>query len=354
MDELFKSLSPLEKLGQRFIFGTNTENIEIIESLIKNYHIGGVILYKKNYKNYEDMIEVIKRLKNANKDNKVPLFTAVDQEGGIVNRMPDEVHILKNIYDVTKKNSLLVNDYAKVIGKMLSECGINVNLAPVLDIYNHSTSGAVYKRCFYGDSDNIVKLGERYIKELANSNVLAVVKHFPGHGITKVDSHRLVPYVRNYQEILNVHMKPFNELMDKTEAIMIGHIAIKKLTGFLPASISDRFIKKYIREKNNFEGLIITDEINMLRRHPLYSFIFMEKALKSSNDLLLVKINSVKGGAKFIEKYKKICNLKKLDESVERILKIKEKYHINDNVENLGMNIEEINEMIDNINNNLE
>ena len=354
MDELFKSLSPLEKLGQRFIFGTNTENVEIIETLIRDYHIGGVILYKRNYKTYDDMLEVIKRFKNANKDNKVPLFIAIDQEGGKVNRMPDEVHRLKNIYDVTKKNDLLVNDYARLIAKMLSESGINMNLAPVVDIYNNSESGVVYKRCFYGNSDDIVRLGDRYIKELENQNVLSVIKHFPGHGITKFDSHRLVPYVFDYKKVLDVHMKPFNELLQSVDAIMMGHIAIRKLTSFMPASISDSFIKKYIRENNKFDGLIITDEINMLRRHPFYRFMFLSKALKGNNDLLLVKVNSVKQGSKFIEKYKKMCNLNRLDESVKRILRMKDKYKITDSVDNLGMNIEEINELIDEINKDFE
>lgn len=352
MKEVFENLSLEEKIGQRFIFGTNTENIDIIEKLVKERHIGGVILYKRNYKNYEDMINVIKRLKDANKDNKVPLFIAIDQEGGKVNRMPNEIHNLKNIYDVSKKNGLLVNDYAKTIGKMLKETGVNMNLAPVLDIYNNSDSGAVFKRCFYGKSDDVIKYGERYIKELESENVIGVIKHFPGHGVTKLDSHRLVPYVYDYKSVLEKHMKPFNELLDKTDVVMMGHIAIRKLTGKVPASISDKFIKKYLRNENNFNGLIITDEINMLKRHPIYRFIYLKRALKSSNDLLLIKIKKLKEGYKFINKYKKVHNYNELNTSVERILSVKKKYKINDNTDNLGVNIEEINSLIDEINNN--
>ena len=349
MEELLNSLSLEEKIGQRFIFGTNTENIDIIEKLIKERFIGGVILYKRNYKSYEEMLSVIKRLKLANKDNKVPLFIAIDQEGGKVNRMPKEIHNLKNIYDVSKKNPLFVNDYAKIIGKMLNGLGINMNLAPVLDIYNNSDSGAVYKRCFYGNDFDISKLGERYLKELEGENVIGVLKHFPGHGITRFDSHHLVPYIYDYNSVLDKHIKPFNTLLNKADVVMTGHIVIRKLTGFYPASISDKFLNRFLRGNDSFNGLIITDEINMLKRHPLYRFVFMKRAIQSTNDLLLIKIKSIKEGYKIIKKHKRVNN-DLLDESVLRILNIKDKYHISDDVDNLGLNIDEINNMIDDIN----
>ena len=84
---VYQSLSIKEKIGQRLMFGVNSDNIDLIVDLIRDYAIGGVILYKKNYRDYNDMISVIKRLKEANQENKIPLFIAIDQEGGRVNRM---------------------------------------------------------------------------------------------------------------------------------------------------------------------------------------------------------------------------------------------------------------------------
>ena len=110
------NLSLNEKIGQRFIMGVNNQNISEIIKLIKKAYLGGVILYKKNYHNCFDMLLVIKKLKEANKDNKIPLFIAIDQEGGKVNRLPNEIHNLKNIYDVSKKDISLVKDYASIIG----------------------------------------------------------------------------------------------------------------------------------------------------------------------------------------------------------------------------------------------
>ena len=349
------SLSLEEKIGQRFIFGVNNENIDCLIDLIKNYYIGGVILYRKNYRNYQDMINVIKRLKEANKDNKIPLFIAIDQEGGMVNRLPDEIHNLKNIYDVSKKNKELVYDYANVIGKILYKSGINMNLAPVIDIYNNSKSKTLYKRCFYGDSDNVTDCGLKYLKGI-NNNVISVIKHYPGHGITRIDSHFIIPYVSNYKDVINKHIIPFNKLIsDGVDALMIGHLIIRRLTGLLPASISNKFIDKYLRD--NYDGLIITDEINMMRRWPIYRHIYLEKAIKSHSDILLIKIKNSDDFNKIFNKYKKILkeiDCSQLNNSVKRIIKIKEKYKINDQVDYRDMDINEVNKTIDFINSKID
>jgi len=353
----YKELSLKEKIGQKFIFGVYSDNIDIIIELIRNYAIGGVILYKKNYRNYDEMLDVIKRLKNANKHNKVPLFIAIDQEGGKVNRMPSEFDNVKNVYDLSKYNSDLISDVANLSGKMLSSCGINMNFAPVMDIYDGNPKNkALYKRCFYGDVENISNCGYEYVKGLTNHNVISVIKHFPGHGISHVDSHFMTPYVFNYKKILDEHIKPFCFMIDKNvDAMMVGHLVIRKFTKFLPGSISFKFINKFLREENNFRGLVITDEINMLFRSFFYSLIFENKAITACSDIILVKIRNKNNGKRLINKYEKIVNrdkryAKKLDESVERILKIKEKYNITDNTDNLGCNIDEINSEIRRIN----
>ena len=121
-----KKMAIEEKIGQRFIFGVNDSNVESIIELIKTCHIGGVILYKRNYRNYDEMLDVVRKFKKANLENSIPLFIAIDQEGGIVNRMPSEIHNLKNIYDVSKKDNSYVPEYASIIGKMLSDSGIGI------------------------------------------------------------------------------------------------------------------------------------------------------------------------------------------------------------------------------------
>ena len=344
------NLSLNEKLGQRFMFGINNSNINEIFKLIKNAYIGGVILYKKNYKTYDDMLKVINQLKEANKDNKIPLFIAIDEEGGRVNRLPKEIHNLKNIYDVSKKDINLVTDYACVIGKVLKETGINMNLAPVLDIYNGSKSKALYKRCFYGECDRVTDSATKYINEI-NKMIIPVIKHYPGHGLTTKDTHFTVPYIFDLSKY-ETHVKPFEKLINNNvDALMVGHFVIPKVTGLLPTSISARFLNN-LRKKHN--GLIITDEINMLKRNPIYCFIYKNKALKTDSDILLVKVKDAREGYKLIDKYRQILTNDvyqvKLDESIERIIKIKDKYKINDEIIKSGINIEKINKDIDLIN----
>ena len=141
--------------------------------------------------------------------------------------------------------------------------------------------------------------------------------------------------------------------MSDADAIMIGHIAIFKLTRLLPASMSNDFLSKYL--KNKFNGLMITDEINMLKHSIIYRFFYLNKILKSVNDIILIKINNENEGYKIINKYKKMIlksniERQKLDIMYERIKEIKGKYKINDNLVLDGINIDEINLEIDKIN----
>lgn len=350
-----KKLSLEEKIGQRFIIGVNDSDILPIIDLIEKCHIGGVILYKKNYNSYSDMLKVIESLKEANKNNKIPLFIAIDQEGGIVNRMPPEVNNLRNIYDVSKHDKKLVPKYADIIGNILASSGINMNLAPSLDIYNGSKSKVVFKRCFYGNDEEVGALGKKYILEMNNHNIISVAKHFPGHGASKVDSHFIIPYIHNYKDMLVTQVNPFKMVLNDVPAIMLGHLVVRKLTNLLPVTMSNKFIINYIRCQCNYDGIVMTDEINMLRRHLLYRFNYVNKILKSDNDIILVKIRNYKEGYKIINKYKNMLSKNKelkenLDKHVDRILSVKNKYNITDKINYKGIQIDKINKEIDLLN----
>lgn len=355
----FNNLSVEEKIGQKFMFGVNSSNIDIIIELIKENSIGGVILYKKNYSNYNEMISVIKRLKKANKNNSIPLFIAIDQEGGRVNRMPSEFKNIKNVYDMSKINEDLIYDNANVIGEMLSQMGINMNFAPLLDIYDNDKSKVLYKRCFYGDCEDVYRIGMKYVNGLSSNGVISVIKHYPGHGVSKMDSHFITPYIRD-KKLFDKHIIPFDKaLNDKNnniDAVMVGHLVIGGLTGGFPASISRKFIVEHLRKRNDYDGLVITDEMNMLNRNILYKFNYINKMFSSDSDIYLIKIKSKKEAVNIINKYIYFANknkdyLKLLDDNVNRIINVKNKYNINDDIDNIGIDIDEINNEIDRINN---
>jgi len=347
------NLSIKEKIAQKLMFGVNSHNIELIIELIKKYKIGGVILYKKNYNNYDEMLSVIKRLKEANKDNKIPLFISIDQEGGRVNRLPSEFHLIRNNYDMSKKDIDLIYKNGYITGRILSQLGINMNFAPVLDI-NERDSKVLYKRCFFGDVDNVIKCSIKYIDGIQENGVISVVKHFPGHGVTKGDSHLLPPYVYNYKKILDTHIKPFEYVIkNDLSSIMLGHIVIRGLTGGLPASISSKFINNYIRTKYKYDGLVITDEINMLSRSLIYNFKLVKNSMFSGGDIVLIKLKSkynffIEKCLKYIDKHPEYMSI--LDESVNRIINVKKKYKVNDSYDNLGCDLAMVNKEIDKLN----
>ncbi len=347
-----------EKVGQMFIFGINDNNINGIIDLIKNNKIGGVILYKKNYKTYQEMLEVINKLKLANKDNKIPLFIAIDQEAGRVNRMPNEI---KNLYSITKFSKLndpeIIKKHSQIISSMLIAAGINMNFSPVLDIDNNSQNNVIKNRCFSSKVNIVKEYGTIYMQEMQKNNIIPIVKHFPGHGITKKDSHIFLPYTLNYHEVLNKHILPFEAaIKNGCDGIMVSHIVIRKMTDGLPASLSKKLIKEYIRDRYNYDNLIITDDIRMKPVDLLYKRVSLKKAFSTGADIILFKYrnNDYKVIKKVITMIKN-NNISEdnINKSVERILKIKEKYNINDNIVKGSYNLDKLNKEIEKLNNKL-
>ena len=354
---MLDNLTIEEKIGQMLMFGTNSSNIEPICNLIKNYKIGGVILYKKNYSSYTEMLKVIKKLKDANKDNKLPLFIAIDQEGGVVNRLPNDIERIKNIYDVSSKNDIdLIKKHADIISNILYNSGINMNFSPVLDIYNNSNSSVLSKRCFGDEIERVSLYGTIYMNEIKKNGIISVVKHFPGHGITKLDSHYFLPYVFNYKKVLNREIIPFeNAINEGCDAIMVSHLIIRKLSGLLPCSISKKFITKYLRERYNYNGLVITDDLRMKLVDLIYGKISLKKAFLSWSDVILLKYKE--NDEKIFNMLYKYANSKKvidnINECVLRIINIKERYKISNSVyfdnlefDNINYDIKKFNDII--------
>ncbi len=345
-------LSIKEKIGQKLLVGINSSNIDDIIYLIRNNYIGGVVLYKKNYENYKEMLDVVKKIRDANANNKVPLFIAIDQENGVVNRFPNEVTPLKNIYDISQTDKKLIRDVGRITADFLVNTGINMNLAPVLDIYNESDSKVLNKRCFYGDENNIYEDAKDYLKEFNDRKIITVCKHFPGHGVTKVDSHFFVPYIFNYKKILNKHVIPFKKaISDGVDAIMVGHLVIRKLSPFIPASISSKFINRYLREECGYNGVVISDEVNMLSKNIIYKFCYLNRAFKSNSDIIMIKVKNKDTALKIINKAYKILSKCDIDYSVKRIISLKEKYKLDDNLKFNGCDIDSVNKDIVKINN---
>ena len=323
-----------EKLGQMFIIRMQGKEItDDLKTLIKDYHIGGVSLYSKNYDSYEDMIDLINKLKELNsKYNKTPLFISVDQEGGRVNRLPKDFENTPSAKKISKDKKY-VKEVGSTIGEILNNLGINMNFAPVLDIQRFNDNHAIGDRCFGYNKDSVTENGIVMMNSLKDKNIIPVVKHFPGHGLAKRDSHFFLPIVKKEIE-QSEDIEPFiNAINLGADALMVSHLMIIKKDRFYPASLSKKIITDYLKNELNYKGLIITDDLKMKAVNLLYGYKKSSlKAIEAGNDIILIgaDYNTVITCIDNIKKKMNDSLKERIDESYDRIIKIKDKYKITD------------------------
>lgn len=347
-----------EKLGQMMLVGFEGTHVnDRVRDLILKYKVGGFILYRKNFNTYEDMLNLIKDLKELNKSNKVPLFIAIDQEGGRVNRMPKELLNLPSANKIAKTGDIeIAKETASITGTILHESGINMDFAPVLDIKRFKDGHAIGDRAFGEDVDTVTKFGIATMHEIQNKYVISVVKHFPGHGLTEKDSHFFLPVVdKSLDEIEKEDIVPFKRaIREGADAIMVGHIVISAVSRTMPASLSRKFIGKYLRERLKFNGLVITDDLKMRAIRFMYGYkLAIRQAFTSGSDIIMFRFSPKDEKNAIEQAYSMarsgIIKEHRVNRSVRRILRIKEKYGISDEQELNGVDIERINERVKNI-----
>lgn len=323
-----KIITLREKIGQMLIIKTQGKEItNETKRMIEEYKVGGIILYRKNYDTYEEMINIINEIKKINRESgNIPLFISIDQEGG------------------------------RVTAQMLRESGFNMDYAPVLDIQRFEDGHAIGDRCYGKNAEEVSKNGIQIMKELSDGGVIPVIKHFPGHGLTKKDSHFFLPVIdAKIEDLEKEDILPFKRAIGQNaEVIMVGHLVIKDVDKKNPASLSKTVINDYLRNKYQYKGLIMTDDLKMRAISLRYGYVKATmKACKAGADIIMIGAphNTVIHAIHKIEKNVKnqkidICQI---DKSVEKIIKLKEKYNITDEPAK-GCNIEDINEKIEKIN----
>lgn len=353
-------LSIKEKIGQMIMIGMDTNYItDRIKTMITEYKIGGIILYRKNFNTYAEMLEIIKQLKELNKNNKIPLFISIDQEGGRVNRMPKEIKNLPSANTIANIGGIeLIKKSASITGEILSKSGYNLNFSPVLDIKRFNDSHAIGDRCYGDNKEDVAKYGIVVMKELQNKGIVSVIKHFPGHGATKKDSHYMLPVIKeSIKKLEKEDMYPFEQAINQgADAILVGHLLVKDVTWLYPASLSRKFIVKYLRKKYRYNGVVITDDLKMKAIKFLYGTDnAIVKAFEAGNDIIVFRFNQEeeKKALEKIEKLVKKGRIKenRINRSVKRVIKLKNKYNLSDSNKIEGINIETINREIEEIRN---
>lgn len=355
--EDIKKLTLDEKIGQLFIVSMDGEEVnESTIRLIKDNKIGGIILFQKNIKDSKQLVTLVNLLKETNKDNPISLFLSIDEEGGRVTRMPKEIKKLPSSKLVGKTGKEEIGyDLGVALGEELRDFGINMNFAPVMDINNNPNNKVIGDRAFGDNPQTVGSLGRSVMKGLQNADIIPVLKHFPGHGDTAVDSHVDLPLINKTMESLeSFEIIPFKEGIEEgADMVMMGHILLPLLDKENPATLSSIIIKDLLREKLQFNGVVITDDISMKAISNKYGVGESGlKALKAGSDIVLSCYSSDKQFE--LIKYVKdavssgLLSEEEIDKKVYRIIKLKKKYNISDEVVK-QVNVNVINEKVSSV-----
>lgn len=350
-----KAMTLDEKIGQMFIVGfKGYAPNDSIKSMIQDYHVGGVILFGNNVKNANQLLQLVNSIKEINAGNPSPLFLSVDEEGGRISRMPRELHLLPSNEEIGKVNN---SDFSYGIGGVIAEeisaFGFNMDFAPVLDIFSNPENTVIADRSFGTEPGIVSKLGVQTMNGIRAKGVIPVVKHFPGHGDTSVDSHVGLPSVSyDMDRLEKFELVPFEAAVkNQADAVMIAHILLRQIDPEYPASLSKTVITDILREKMNFSGVVVTDDMTMDAIDGNYALgSAVVKSVGAGSDIILVchgygNQTEAIGALKAAVKNGSIPE-KRIDESVFRILKLKSKYGLKDS-QMPSADVDEINKKID-------
>lgn len=302
-----KTMNTDQKIGQLFMVGSvvdesvDTRTIAFKKyrvdktyttQLINEYKVGGILWYSSNT-SPEKIAERAREYQeiNSSAGNSIPLWFCQDLESNFMDRFG-----YKNFPPASElgmQEDSEVQETAQHIGRIAQNSGVQIALAPVVDVNSNSQNPVIGKRSFSSDPEVVTQKAAVFIQGLAHYNITSCLKHFPGHGDTDKDSHKTLPLVNHTRERLDaVELHPFVALIKQGKApiIMSGHLAVPALTQdqTVPASLSTTLIKKVLRKELGFTGLVMTDALDM---QALFEYtkpgMCEMAALLAGNDILL-------------------------------------------------------------------
>ncbi|AJS61394.1 glycoside hydrolase [Paenibacillus sp. IHBB 10380] len=326
-----------QKIGQMFICGFPTEQPdENIQTLIEDYHLGGIIYFRRNVKSLTQMKALSDSLQSlALRDEQPPLWIAIDQEGGMVARI--DVEEMSSIPGNMALGATANTEYSFKAGSVnaseLLSLGINMNLAPCLDINNNPMNPIIGIRSFGEDPDQVSEHGEAVIRAYQEQGLSAVGKHFPGHGDTMSDSHfgvAIIPH--DMDRLRKIELKPFVKAIEYgIDAIMTAHVIFPAIEpNQIPATLSSAVLTDLLRKELGFQGLIMTDCLEM---HAISQTCGISegaiRAINAGADCILVS-HTYSEQVAALEAVKKavetgVIKESTIDDAVTRILAMKDK-----------------------------
>ena len=346
------------KIGQMLLIGFPKGQVDsmVLEEVRKG-KVGSLIVFEKNVPAKNSFVALKKIIWTYQKAAPIPLFICIDQEGGNVNRLKDKYGFPRSItaQAMGKAKSLdSVRFYSEATAATLAGLGINVNFAPVVDLASNPTNPIIakYGRAFSAREDSVTLLAKEFIKGHRKFNVLTSLKHFPGHGSSKADTHLGIADVTSTWE--SRELKPYQALIDSgyADAIMTSHIVNMKLDpDGNPGTLSEAILGGILRSKLNFHGVVFTDDMQM---HAITKHYGLEDAIRlailAGVDIMTFSNNISGSDERTVDKVHTIIRdmvargvipEARIDESFDRIMKLKKRLNPSDEVALLKGELEE-------------
>ena len=238
------------------------------EELIVQQGVGGLILFERNYKNPDQLQQLINDLQSLMTDNpELPsLFISVDQEGGRVARLGSPFTQFPPMSCLGKANSNeLAYRFGLGMGKELRAVGVNMDYAPVLDVHSNYANPIIGHRALDSNTEKVARLGAELVRGFYDAGIIPVGKHFPGHGDTSQDSHISLPRVERSRDSLEqIELPPFSHAIDQgLEVLMTAHVVYPAWDAERPATFSPTILNDVLRNSLRFKGLIMSDDLEM-------------------------------------------------------------------------------------------
>jgi len=255
-------------VGQMFLVGFNGYSVPAdFRKFMTDYNLGGVIYFKRNVQSPAQLAELSNEVQfSCRTATMPPVFISIDHEGGKVNRLVKPfTKFPGNDYLGELGSPKIGFEFGVVLAKELKAVGINVNYAPVVDVYTNRDNSVIKNRAFSDDPEVCGKLGSAVCRGIQKMNVMAVAKHFPGHGDTKEDSHHELPRVSKSKEDMdNCELIPFRRVVrSRVEGIMTAHILNDSLDPDYPATLSEKTIEGILRRDLRFSKIVFSDDMEM-------------------------------------------------------------------------------------------
>jgi len=280
-----------EKIGQLFMLGFHgTEPSKELRDLFTTYHPGGVILFSRNLEHPEQAARLTNALQKLSPTR--PLLVSIDQEGGRVARLPQGFTVFPGQGALGRAGTTeLAYAFAEVTAKELRAIGVNMDMAPVLDVHSNPTNPVIGDRSFGADPLLVETLGLAVIAGLQDNGVLACGKHFPGHGDTAADSHHELPTVsHDLDRLRRIELRPFAHCVaNGLAAVMTAHVRYPALDAHVPATLSATILTTLLRAQLHFTGLVVTDDLEMRAIRDHYGIEdAVIRAVRAGADILLI------------------------------------------------------------------